>query len=474
LASLKNKFDTWVNTKERKITLRRLLEEDNSYEDWKKHATELDIIEGKAKWKIKKETKLYDWKEVEKLILVLQKKREMKDVVGLVHYIRVNLMRNLYSTSNPTLYQVCNVGTKKLLEDFQDEMIKSLEFISSFNEKIYPLNKKLEFFSEARHSYGRTALLLSGGASLGMFHIGVIKALYDNNLLPRIICGSSAGSLVASLLCTEVYENIPQLIERELKMGPFEFKDKKFSFLRKIFRYITRGVLFDIEVLKEFLRENIGDITFQEAFDKTGWILNITVTGYKEHDNHRVLNYLTAPNVLIWSACCASSCVPGLFDPVELLCKNEYGHIVPYNSSKIKFIDGSIAQDLPMQRISELFNVNVFIVSQTNPWVIPFLDQDDTKEIFNPEKRKFNFWKLLKNLVLSELKHRIHQIQSLGILPKFASTILNIITQDYRGHVTIFPVPRWRDYLYMLQNPSKEMIKYCVEHSSKRTFPSNI
>lgn len=40
----------------------------------------------------------------------------------------------------------------------------------------------------------------------------------------------------------------------------------------------------DIRVLKQFLRDNIGDITFQEAFDKYGWILNITVTGTTEHD----------------------------------------------------------------------------------------------------------------------------------------------------------------------------------------------
>lgn len=312
---------------------------------------------------------------------------------------------------NPVLFQVCRYGTKQLLIEYQDEMLKSLEFIANFNEKYFPLYKKLEFFSETRHSYGRTALLLSGGASMGMFHTGVIKTLYEQNLLPRIVCGSSAGSIIGSLLCTEVYENVPYLYDRDLKLGPFEFGHKKFSFLRRIFRYIMRGTLFDVEVLKNFLRENIGDITFQEAYDKTGWILNITVTGYKQHDNHRLLNYLTAPNVLIWSASCASSCVPGLFDPVELLCKNEYGHIVPYSSNRAKFIDGSISADLPMQRLSELFNVNIFLVSQTNPWVIPFLDQDDGFELFNYEKSKLNFWKLIKNLIHSEIKHRLQQVK---------------------------------------------------------------
>lgn len=57
------------------------------------------------------------------------------------------------------------------------------------------------------------------------------------------------------------------------------------------------------------------------------------MTGYKDHANNRILNYITSPNVLVWSGVCASCSVPGLFDPVELLCKNEYGHIVAYTHS---------------------------------------------------------------------------------------------------------------------------------------------
>ena len=36
---------------------------------------------------------------------------------------------------------------------------------------------------------------------MGMYHLGVVKALYEQNMLPRIICGTSAGSLVASMVC---------------------------------------------------------------------------------------------------------------------------------------------------------------------------------------------------------------------------------------------------------------------------------
>jgi predicted acylesterase/phospholipase RssA len=470
---IKKRFDIWLDKKERKLVIKKLIEECADFNEWKKLAIELDILEGKDKWKSTKETTLYDYREVEKLIIVLKKKREMKDISGLAHYIRVNLMKNLYSTFNPSLFSYCNYGTKYLIEEFEEEMIRSLDFIANFSERNFPLPKKLEFFSETRHSYGRTALLLSGGANLGMFHIGVVKTLYERGVLPRIICGSSAGSIIAALLCTTPYEKLAELFKREIKMGLFSYKDSKYSFWRKIFRYLTRGVLLDVEVLKDFIRENIGDLTFQEAFDLTGWILNITVTGYKEHDNHRLLNYLTTPNVIIWSACCASSCVPGVFDPVTLMCKNEYGHIIPYYSHKRKFIDGTISADLPMARLAELFNVNIFIVSQTNPWVIPFLDQDDNKELFNMEKKKFNLWKIIKNLIFSEIKHRCLQIESLGILPSFLTRWFNLITQEYRGHVTIFPIPKLADYLKIFTNPSKEHIDYCTQHSSKRTFPSN-
>jgi TAG lipase/steryl ester hydrolase/phospholipase A2/LPA acyltransferase len=37
------------------------------------------------------------------------------------------------------------------------------------------LEEKLSFMHETRHAFGRTALLLSGGASLGAFHVGVVK-----------------------------------------------------------------------------------------------------------------------------------------------------------------------------------------------------------------------------------------------------------------------------------------------------------
>ena len=40
---------------------------------------------------------------------------------------------------------------------------------------------------------GRTGLFLSGGAARGFYHLGVVKALAEQRLVPRVISGASAG-----------------------------------------------------------------------------------------------------------------------------------------------------------------------------------------------------------------------------------------------------------------------------------------
>lgn len=77
--------------------------------------------------------------------------------------------------------------------------------------------------------------------------------------------------------------------------------------------------------------------------------------------------------VLVWSAASASCALPGLFEPVELVCKNAAGDLVPYHISNVTWTDGSLSADLPTARLQELFNINYFIVSQTNPHAIPFV-----------------------------------------------------------------------------------------------------
>ena len=96
--------------------------------------------------------------------------------------------------------------------------------------------------------------------------------------------------------------------------------------MRKIVRLFTKGAIIEMQSLDEFLRTACGDQTFKEGYEKTGLIINIVVAG-DHHEEYKVLNHMTAPNVLIWSASLASCSVPGLYTPTKIMCKDRYGKI---------------------------------------------------------------------------------------------------------------------------------------------------
>jgi TAG lipase/lysophosphatidylethanolamine acyltransferase len=73
----------------------------------------------------------------------------------------------------------------------------------------------------------------------------------------------------------------------------------------------------------------------KEAFERTKRVLNITVSSTRKNETPRLLNYLTAPNVLIWSAACCSAAVIGLYETVDLLAKDSNGDIVHWSPSSI-------------------------------------------------------------------------------------------------------------------------------------------
>lgn len=86
----------------------------------------------------------------------------------------------------------------------------------------------------------------------------------------------------------------------------------------------------------------------------------------------KLLNYLTAPDTVIWSALLASAAVPGILNPVVLMQKLKDGSLVPWNWGS-KFKDGSLRSasstvstgraadfhlrvDIPVQSLNLYFN----------------------------------------------------------------------------------------------------------------------
>src|SRR5437763_837501 len=60
-----------------------------------------------------------------------------------------------------------HIGTKKLIEAYINEVVKQMNIICDTDSEDFPNKAKLEFFTNTRQSFGRTALLLSGGATFG-------------------------------------------------------------------------------------------------------------------------------------------------------------------------------------------------------------------------------------------------------------------------------------------------------------------
>ena len=75
----------------------------------------------------------------------------------------------------------------------------------------------------------------------------------------------------------------------------------------------------------------------------------------------------------------ASAAVPGIFPPVTLQALDDHGQRKDFLPSR-KWVDGSVSDDLPAKRLARLYGVNHYIVSQTNPHVLPFVTDGHRKK----------------------------------------------------------------------------------------------
>jgi TAG lipase / steryl ester hydrolase / phospholipase A2 / LPA acyltransferase len=405
-----------------------------------------------------------------------------RDVSSLMFHLRKDLHRAYHQNHHAESAKVRNI--------FRETVVAALRSVaegySTAEDRTISIPERLAFFNETRHSFGRSALCLSGGATMGLYHIGVVKALYEAELLPRVISGASAGSIICGILGTRTNQEIPEVFHFENINARF-FSDATSPsttdknslsinewiamlppplpmLLAGVRRKVNKGYALDIHTLETALRENCGDMTFQEAFDRTGRIVNIVVTPTREGRIPMVLNYLTSPHVLVWSASLASCAVPGVFEPIELRCRNIQGEEVPYFPQGQKWSDGSVENDLPMQRLSELFNVNFFIVSQVNPHALFFAGTTLGSSRF---ARLIQFLKL-------QVKGWIRNISVLSLqfgIPLLGKGLLPLLTQKYEGDITL--VPRWglNDLFELFKDPDKPRFDACTVEGERITWP---
>lgn len=461
-----------------------------SASQWTSAAQELDLLEGNHKWKAEENgvDGIYRPDVVRERIRELDDARTACDIRRMLHLVRTALSRELGGLGNIDLYKHSYVGTKDLIEQYVQSAVKTIEDL--VEKSGYPgalpddldHNDILEALVQTRQSYGRSALLLSGGGTFGMMHAGVLKAIFEADLLPRIISGASAGSIVCAVFCTRTRDEVPEVIAQFPygDLAVFEEQGKEETVLDHVKRLLTEGSWSDIKHLKRVMRGLLGDITFQEAYNRTRKICNISVSTESIYELPRLLNYITAPNVMIWSAVAASCSVPFIFSGATLLVKDpQTGEHMPWNPSPQRWVDGSVDNDLPMTRLAEMFNVNHFIVSQVNPHVVPFLAKDDRLYSEHDDSRPELFGTshnstlatTLTTLAKDEVLHRLQFLAELGIFPTAVTKLRSVLSQKYSGDITILPEFSVQDLPRILKNPSVDFMERATLAGERATWP---
>ncbi|KAL5119555.1 Lipase 5 [Pleosporales sp. CAS-2024a] len=456
-----------------------------NYGEWKAAATELDALQGNDPWKEEHDSSEYDVDLIAARLKELDDTRLSCDVKQMHFLLRTALARNLGGMGGLQLYRHSHVGTKKLIERYIESAQKTLAAFLDVSAKQgheCPLtcHQLLDQMKLIRASFGRSALLLSGGGTFGMNHIGVVKCLWDQRLLPRIISGASAGSIVCAVLATKTDEEIPAVMHDFCygELDVFEKAGEPESYVTKVLRMFKTGGLFNIEHLKRVMQNILGNMTFREAHRRTGRVLNIPVSSSSHFELPRLLNFVTAPNVIIWSAVCTSCSVPLVYAESQLLSKNpKTNEEEPWDPNpNATWIDGSVDNDLPMTRLAEMFNVNHFIVSQVNPHVVPFLEKDEelitTEQAQVPIRPSDPGWLLNSlNIARGEAVHRMQMIGEAGILQSTVTKLGSILSQRYSGDINIFPQVSLADLPMVLSNPTPEYMVGCMLAGQRATWP---
>ena len=435
-----------------------------SYEEWRAAAIAHDKKSGVARWKSSDESKHFDYKSIRRRLRRLRRLRAAGDHGGVLFALNEGIHGNIDGMGRRVLYGKSKFGTKKLIVDYVDEVVGALELLASDEADDIPLRERLDFFCRARHCYGSTAFMMSGAGSLLFFHIGVTKAMWLEGVMPNILSGSSGGAIVGGLVSTQSNETLQDMFEPENLVHEIE-RDE--GLLRHL--DVFRPEVASQDDVRDVLVRLIPDLTFQEAYESTGRHLNVSIAAAEKHQTSRLLNSITTPNVYVREAIMASAAVPGFFPPVALAAKNDKGERQAYMPAR-KWVDGSLSDDLPAKRLSRIYGVNHFVVSQVNPHVFPFVtDSRRESGILSTVKtasgRTAREWLNAGATVFEK------PLSWNPTVNRLANVGLGIINQDYVGDINILPDSRLFNPLKLLAHRSIEEIFDLITMGERATWP---
>lgn len=435
-----------------------------SYDEWRDAALAHDAASGANRWKGMDQSNDYDFVSIRTRLDHLRKLRARKDDRGLLFVLNEGIHGNMGGMGRVANYGHAKFGTKHLIVEYVEEIARALEHIASHTIADVSFHEKLDFFRRASHCFGRSALMMSGSGTLLYFHIGMARALWREGLLPDIISGSSGGAIVGSILCASDDEELDRALDPEHLPGI----DEQEGWINQLLAHVRPERVTAADVWQT-LEEHLPDYTFQEAFERTGRHMNVSVAPVESLQKSRLLNADTSPNVFMREAVLASTAFPGFFPAVILMAKNDKGERQAYNAAR-KWVDGSLSEDLPAKRLARLYGVNHYIVSQTNPFIIPFIGD---------QKRKTDAVSMVKYGVIDSARTWINAgaavmdrpLSKVPEVKRLSNSLLSVINQSYVGDINILPRSKLHNPLRALAWRTHEEIAKLVEEGERCTWP---
>ncbi len=436
----------------------------SSYEEWKDAALAHDNASGAERWKQMDPSKRFDFANIRIRLDKLRELRAGGDNAALLFTLNEGIHGNMGGMGGQSLYNRAQFGTKKLVVDYVTEINKSLEYLASPEVTDISFDDKLDFFHRASHCYGRTALMMSGSGSLLYFHVGVLKALNDQGLVPDVLSGSSGGAIIAAICGTHKREELNEMFTPEFLLAEVRQESGLWENLSAI-----KPQRMSQETVRGVIERLIPDMTFQEAEQLTGIHINVSVAPAEKHQTSRLLNSVASPNVFIHDALLASAAVPGIYAPVTLMAKNVHNERQPYLPSR-KWVDGSVSDDLPAKRLSRLFGVNHFVVSQTNPIARPFIGNNDGERTLMRIYRDA-LQRSSKEFLNANIEAMSKPLSRNPMLENLAKTTRSLMNQKYTADINIIPSTRLVNPLKLLSLRSEKEVMEMIDAGQRAAWP---
>lgn len=181
--------------------------------------------------------------------------------------------------------------------------------------------------STVTHAEKRIGICLSGGAALGLAHIGVLQSLNDNQIYPNVIAGTSMGSIIGAMYAAGY---TPTQMLQLIKDG----KLYKLSNLMSFQPAFWKTGLSDQHIIINLLNELIPN----NSFDKLEKNLFVCVSNLST-GNWEIIN--KGNDLAEWVS--ASSSIPGIFNAMKI--------------NNMVYVDGGLLNNLPAQPLRDVCDV---------------------------------------------------------------------------------------------------------------------